>query len=112
MITTVPAACAGLVTLTDVAMLPITVPAVVPNVTFVTFVRTLPVMATVVPPTVVPEVGVKLVIAGVEVASATEETDRAPAVTPKVETSNPATSLNTRLALIRSRFLLLCQDFQ
>ena len=67
MITTVPAACAGLDTLTDVAVALTTVPAVVPNVTFVTFVRTLPYMVTVVPPAVVPRDGKKPMMAGVVV---------------------------------------------
>ena len=69
MITTVPAACAGLVTLTDddIDVALTTVPAVVPNVTFVTFVRTLPKMVTVVPPAVVPRDGERLVMAGVVV---------------------------------------------
>ena len=64
---TVPAACAGVVTVTDVDVERTTVPGVVPNVTLVTFVKRVPSMVTVFPPAVVPRDGKKYAMAGVVV---------------------------------------------
>ena len=73
---TVPAACAGVVTVTSVRgtaknsvvyVKPTAVPGVVPNVTLVTFVKAVPTMVTIVPPAVVPRDGKKYAMAGVVV---------------------------------------------
>jgi len=52
-----PAACAGVVTEIDVALLELTVAEVPPNITAEGLARLVPVMITVMPPVVGPEVG-------------------------------------------------------
>ena len=61
-----PAACAGIVTDIDVALLEVTVAAVPPNVTAVGVARLVPVMTTVVPPVIGPELGLILVMVGAD----------------------------------------------
>jgi hypothetical protein len=62
-----PAACAGVVTEIDVALLELTVAEVPPNVTAEGLARLVPVMTTVMPPVVGPEVGLILVIIGADI---------------------------------------------
>ena len=104
---TVPAACAGVVTVTDVDVERTTVPGVVPNVTLVTFVKAVPTMVTIVPPVVVPPDGEKDAMAGVVVApSATEDKDKAPQVTPTATTAKPTISLDSRPTFNSFRLLV------
>jgi hypothetical protein len=69
---TVPAACAGDVTVIDVELLTVTlVPAVPPKLTVAPEIKFVPVIVMVSPPEVVPDVGERLVMVGVRGAGVT-----------------------------------------
>jgi hypothetical protein len=71
-----PAVCAGVVTEIDVALLELTVAEVPPNVTVEGLARLVPVMITIMPPVVGPEVGLVLVIIGVDIVDIVDIVDQ------------------------------------